>query len=145
MLQAEDLKNFEEDIANLYESGQIKAPVHLRDGNEEILVKLFSELEIGDGDYVFSTWASHLHALLKGIPPKQIRHDILEGRSITLHYPEHNFFSSAIVGGISPIAIGTAIGIGIRIGIVTGVGLGICIFIVITSQQLHTALNYGYT
>lgn len=108
MLQAEDLKNFEEDIANLYESGQIKAPVHLRDGNEEILVKLFSELEIGDGDYVFSTWASHLHALLKGIPPKQIRHDILEGRSITLHYPEHNFFSSAIVGGISPIAIGTA-------------------------------------
>ncbi len=62
MLQAEDLKNFEEEIAQLYEDGKIKAPVHLRDGNEQQLVELFADLDIGEEDYIYSTWASHLHA-----------------------------------------------------------------------------------
>ncbi len=108
MLQAEDLKNFEEEIAQLYEDGKIKAPVHLRDGNEQQLVELFADLDIGEEDYIYSTWASHLHALLKGVPQERMKQDILEGRSITLHYPDYNFFSSAIVGGISPIAVGTS-------------------------------------
>jgi TPP-dependent pyruvate/acetoin dehydrogenase alpha subunit len=109
MLEANDLINFENDIAELYESGLIKAPVHLRDGNEQSLVDIFTNLNISREDYVYSTWASHLHALLKDIPPERIRQDILEGRSITLHYPDYNFYSSAIVGGISPIAVGTAL------------------------------------
>ena len=94
---------------DIYEAGEIKAPVHLRDGNEDKLVEIFKKLNISKEDYVFSTWASHLHALLKGIPKEQVKKDILEGRSITLHYAEHNFYSSAIVGGISPIATGTAL------------------------------------
>ena len=109
MLGSKELIEFEEDIAKIYEAGKIKAPVHLRDGNEEILVEIFKNLQVTKEDYVFSTWASHLHALLKGIPKEQIKKDILEGRSITLHYAEHNFFSSAIVGGVSPIATGTAL------------------------------------
>ena len=109
MLEVSELVKFEQEIAELYESGQIKAPVHLRDGNEKILKDLFVELGIGKEDYLYSTWASHLHALLKGVPAEQVRQDILEGRSITLHYPEYNFYSSAIVGGISPIAAGTAL------------------------------------
>ncbi len=109
MLEAKELIKFEEEIADLFESGQIKAPVHLRDGNEQQLVDIFANCEISKDDYVYSTWASHLHALLKGVPPEEIRKDILEGRSITLHYPDYNFFSSAIVGGISPIATGTAL------------------------------------
>ncbi|MAL45786.1 thiamine pyrophosphate-dependent enzyme [Hyphomonas sp.] len=109
MLEVSELVKFEQEIAELYESGQIKAPVHLRDGNEKILKDLFVELDIGKEDYLYSTWASHLHALLKGVPAEQVRQDILEGRSITLHYPEYNFYSSAIVGGISPIAAGTAL------------------------------------
>jgi len=108
MLSKEQLIAFEEEIAELYEAGNIKAPVHLRNGNEQILIDIFQRLKISKEDYVFSTWASHLHALLKGIDPAQIRQDILEGRSITLHYADHNFFSSAIVGGICPIATGTA-------------------------------------
>lgn len=100
------LIEFEKEIANLYESGVIKSPVHLRDGNEEELIKIFKS--VGKDDYVFSTWASHLHALLKGIPKERVRQDIIEGRSITLHYPDYNFYSSAIVGGIAPIAVGTA-------------------------------------
>lgn len=109
MLESKDLIEFEKEIAGIYESGKIKAPVHLRDGNEDKLVEIFKNLNISKEDYVFSTWASHLHALLKGIPKEQVKKDILEGRSITLHYAEHNFYSSAIVGGISPIAAGTAV------------------------------------
>lgn len=108
MLKIEDLKRFEKEIAELYESGQIKAPVHLRDGNELKLIDIFSYYKISDEDYVYSTWASHLHALLKGVPEDRVKKDILEGRSITLHYPDFNFYSSAIVGGICPIATGTA-------------------------------------
>ena len=108
MLSKQELVAFEQEIAELYEAGNIKAPVHLRNGNEQILIDIFDKLQISKEDYVFSPWASHLHALLKGIDPTQIRQDILEGRSITLHYAEHNFFSSAIVGGICPIAVGTA-------------------------------------
>ena len=109
MLSKEELIKFESEIASIYESGEIKAPVHLRDGNEQKLVDIFTELEISKEDYVYSTWASHLHALLKGIDPDKMKQDILEGRSITLHYPEDNFYSSAIVGGICPIATGTAL------------------------------------
>lgn len=100
------LTKFEQDIAKLYEQGKIKAPVHLRDGNESVLCEIYKN--INNEDYVFSTWASHLHALLKGVSPKRIKQDILDGKSITLHYPDYNFYSSAIVGGIAPIAIGVA-------------------------------------
>ena len=109
MLEVKELIKFEEEIADLFESGQIKAPVHLRDGNEQQLVDIFTNCKISKDDYVYSTWASHLHALLKGVPPEEVRKDILEGRSITLHYPDYNFFSSAIVGGIAPISTGTAL------------------------------------
>ena len=109
MLKANDLIKFEKEIAEWYEAGLIKAPVHLRDGNEQKLVDIFANLDIGRDDYIYSTWASHLHALLKGVPPDHIKKDILEGRSITLHYADYNFYSSAIVGGISPIATGTAL------------------------------------
>ena len=114
MLKANDLIEFEKEVAEWYEAGKIKAPVHLRDGNEQKLVDIFSKLKITKEDYVYSTWASHLHALLKGIPQERIKKDILEGRSITLHYADHNFYSSAIVGGISPIASGTAMALKIK-------------------------------
>lgn len=109
MLESKELIEFEKEIADIYEAGKIKAPVHLRDGNEDKLVEIFKNLNVSREDYVFSTWASHLHALLKGVPKEQVKKDILEGRSITLHYADHNFYSSAIVGGISPIATGTAL------------------------------------
>ena len=107
-MNATVLRDFEIEIARIFETGAIRAPVHLRDGNESFLINIFKNQEIKKEDYVFSTWASHAHALLKGVPPEQIKKDILEGRSITLHYPDYNFYSSAIVGGIAPIALGVA-------------------------------------
>lgn len=102
----ESLITFEENIARLYEDGAIRAPVHLRDGNEDNLIEIFKD--INHEDYVFSTWASHLHALLKGVPQERIVSEILQGRSISLNFPDYNFYSSAIVGGTPPIATGIA-------------------------------------
>lgn len=108
----EQLRDFEKEVEEVYEQGKIRAPVHLRNGNEEDLIEIFKE--VGDLDWIFSTWASHLHALLHGIPPEKIKESILAGKSITLHFPEYNFYSSAIVGGICPIAVGKAYAISKR-------------------------------
>jgi len=100
------LRAFEHDIQKVYEGGTIIGPVHLRDNNEDELCAIFKNVK--PQDFVFSTWASHLHALLKGVPPEEVKKKILGGKSITLHFPEHHFYSSAIVGGICPIATGSA-------------------------------------
>ena len=36
------LKEFEEDIANSFNKGEIRSPVHLSDGNEEALIQISS-------------------------------------------------------------------------------------------------------
>lgn len=106
-----DLIAFRDDIEATYKTGVIRGPIHLRDGNEQILIDLFEQLDIGPKDYVFSTWANHYHALLKGVPPEKVTARILEGESMAMNFPEHNFFTSAIVGGILPIATGVAAGL----------------------------------
>lgn len=100
----EDLIAFEKEIAAEFEAGQIKAPVHLAGGNEQQLIDIFKD--IGHDDYVFTSWRAHYHCLLKGVPPQQLRDAIHAGRSIALCFPEHRILSSAIVGGICPIATG---------------------------------------
>lgn len=102
----EDLISFEEEIASLFEQGKIKAPIHLHGNNEDDLIEIFKGIE--KDDWVFSTHRSHYHALLKGIPREQVRSEILLGHSISLQFPEYKFFTSAIVGGILPIAVGVA-------------------------------------
>ena len=110
-MNKEGLISFRDDIEATYKTGVIRGPVHLRDGNEQTLVDLFEELSIGPKDYVFSTWANHFHALLKGVPPEKVKARILEGESMAMNFPEYNFFTSAIVGGILPIATGVAAGL----------------------------------
>ena len=43
------------------------------------------------------------------MPEKQIKEEILAGRSISLCFPEYNIYSSALVGGSIPVAVGLAI------------------------------------
>lgn len=95
---------FEKDIAAEFEAGQIKAPVHLAGGNEQDLIDIFRGIR--HDDWVICAWRSHYHCLLKGVPPQQLRDAIHAGRSIALCFPEHRILSSAIVGGICPIATG---------------------------------------
>ena len=103
----EQLINFETDIADCFNNAIIKAPVHLYDGNEEQMINIFKNVK--SEDWVFCTWRSHYQCLLKGVPPEQVKQDILDGKSITLCYPEYNIYSSAIVTGNIPIATGTAL------------------------------------
>jgi TPP-dependent pyruvate/acetoin dehydrogenase alpha subunit len=105
-MNAEDLIAFERVIANIFEKGKIKAPVHLAGGNEEQLIEIFKQIK--PTDWVCSTHRSHYHALLKGIPKEWIKKEILLGHSITLCNREYRFITSAIVGGIIPIAVGLA-------------------------------------
>lgn len=105
------LRAFELEIADIFNKGHIRAPVHLAGGNEEDLIEIFNSYDIGPDDWVATQWRSHFHALLKGVPPAQLQSDIIAGKSITLTYPEHRIISSAIVGGILPIACGIALSI----------------------------------
>ena len=109
LLTKEQLVEFETDIANCFNNSQIKAPVHLYDGNEEQMINIFKN--VNSEDWIFCTWRSHYQCLLKGVPQEQVKQDILDGKSITLCYPEHNVYSSAIVTGNIPIATGVALDI----------------------------------
>ena len=48
---------------------------------------------------------------LKEFPKETLLNDIKNGKSITLCYPEEKIYTSAIVGGIIPMALGCALGI----------------------------------
>jgi pyruvate dehydrogenase E1 component alpha subunit len=102
----ESLKAFEQEVAEAFNAGKIRAPIHLSGGNEESLLKIFED--IGDEDWCCTNWRSHYHCLLKGVPRETLMADILAGKSITLTYPEQKVISSAIVGGVIPIALGIA-------------------------------------
>ena len=108
-LTVDYLIDFESDIVKHWENGEIKAPVHLSNGNEKEVIEILSRISYDD--HIFSTWRSHYHALCHGISPEWIKNEILEGRSITLCNLDYNFYSSAIVTGIISIALGTAIGL----------------------------------
>jgi len=108
-MNKQDLMQFEEEIKGLFLEAKIRSPVHLSRGNEEPLIEIFKEIK--PKDWVFSTHRSHYHALLHGIPPEWLKQEILAGRSIHIMNAEHHFFTSAIVGGILPIALGVAMAI----------------------------------
>lgn len=108
-MNKKDLILFEEEIATLFNSGKIRAPVHLYKGNEEKIINVFENIR--KNDWVFCSWRSHYQCLLKGVPAKEVKKEILAGRSISLCFPKYKIFSSALVGGVLPIAVGTAMSI----------------------------------
>lgn len=107
-LTKEDLINFEQEIAAIFATGVIRAPVHLRSGREEKLVEIFCENRIGPDDYVFGYWDSHELALLKGVPRDVLKQAIVEGKSISLCFPEYKVLCSGIVGSLMGTAVGVA-------------------------------------
>jgi TPP-dependent pyruvate/acetoin dehydrogenase alpha subunit len=112
------LIKFENKVAKLFKQGKINAPIHLSGGNECQLIEIFKK--INKEDYVFSTHRSHFHYLLKGGSPERLLDEILGkttgicggcGRSLHLFDSDINFYTSAIVGGICGMAVGTALAI----------------------------------
>ena len=102
----EELISFETEVGERYENGEILAPIHLSKDNEDELIEIFQY--INKDDWVFSAWRNHYHALLHGFDRQELMDSIVEGRSMAKSSDIHKFYSSAIVGGIIPIALGTA-------------------------------------
>ena len=102
----DDLIKFEELIVSHWEAAKIRGPVHLSHGNESSLIEIFKRIKTTD--WVFSTWRSHYHALLKGIQPDWLEKEILAGKSITICNIDEKFYSSAIVTATLSIALGVA-------------------------------------
>ena len=105
----EELIAFETEIADIFNAGKIRAPVHLYFGNEKEMIGIFRDVK--PEDWVFCSWRSHYQCLLKGVPREEVKAEILAGRSISLCFPKHRIVSSAIVTGVLPIAVGAAMSI----------------------------------
>src|SRR3990167_1113904 len=109
MKTKEELIAFENWTVETFNNGLLKSPVHLSGGNEEQLIKIFENIK--PQDWVFTTYRSHYHALLKGVPEQRLKDWILDNKSIHFMDSEYKVFSSAIVGGTLPIALGVAMAI----------------------------------
>jgi pyruvate dehydrogenase E1 component alpha subunit len=110
-LTKKDLIDFENEIAEYFNSAMIKAPVHLYNDNEEQIIEVFKKHKIGPEDWVLCSWRSHYQCLLKGVPKEKLKQAILDGRSISLCFKEQRVLSSGIVTGVLPIATGIALDI----------------------------------
>ena len=111
-MDKKELISFEEDIKKIYEDGKIKAPVHLSGGNEDQLIEIFKNVD--KDDWVFSSWRNHYHALLHGISRDTLMDLIVRGKSMSVYSDKPKFYSSSIVGGTIPIALGVAQSIKIK-------------------------------
>ena len=113
-LTKNDLVNFEKKVADTFNDAKIKAPVHLYSNNEEQMINVFKD--INKDDWVYCSWRSHYQCLLKGVPENELYEKICKGISISLCFPEYKIFSSGIVSGSAPIAVGTAMSIKLNKG-----------------------------
>lgn len=109
-MRKKDLQEFEARIGAWFEAGQIRAPVHLSGDNEEALMEIFQEYR--PGDWIFSTWRNHYHWLLSGRNPAELERQIRAGDSMSVF--GERFFTSSIVGGIAPIALGVALALKLK-------------------------------
>ena len=103
------ISKFESKIYDLYNKGKIPFPVHLTNGNEIQLCKIFQY--ISKKDWVLSTWRNHGHALMHGVDEKKLLSQIMMGKSMYVSSKKNNFLSSSIAGGMLPIALGLALAI----------------------------------
>ena len=111
----ENLKKFSNFIATLYNRGLIKGPVHLSGSTdnkqEKNLIKIFKKY-YKKGDWIFATYRNHFAWLLSGRNPNKLVQQIIDGHS--MHVYDNKFFTSAIVGGHVPIAVGVALALKLK-------------------------------
>ena len=105
-IKEKDLIQFEKEVKKYYEDAKITAPIHLSKGNEKQLIEIFQYVH--PEDWVFSSWRNHYHALLHGLEKEILLNDIIKGRSMSTNSIEPKFYSSSIVAGTIPIAVGVA-------------------------------------
>jgi len=112
-MNKQDLIDFETDIGETFNRGEIRAPIHLYAGNEDQIMRVFEKIDVKK-DWICCTWRNHYQALLKSIPPEVIKERIMAGKSMVMNLPEYKFVCSSIVGGIPSIATGLALAAKLR-------------------------------
>nr|YP_010728675.1 pyruvate dehydrogenase E1 component alpha subunit [Phymatolithon calcareum]WEA76803.1 pyruvate dehydrogenase E1 component alpha subunit [Phymatolithon calcareum] len=109
-------RNFEDMCAQMYYRGKMFGFVHLYNGQEAVATGVIKVLD--QNDYVCSTYRDHVHALSKGVPPKEIMAELFgketgcsKGRGGSMHIfsAKHNFLGGfAFIAEGIPVAIGAA-------------------------------------
>jgi TPP-dependent pyruvate/acetoin dehydrogenase alpha subunit len=112
-MNKQDLIDFETDIGETFNRGEIRAPIHLYAGSEDQIMRVFEKINVKK-DWICCTWRNHYQALLKNIPPAVIKERIMSGKSMVMNLPEYKFICSSIVGGIPSIATGLALAAKLR-------------------------------
>ncbi len=115
-------RTFEEAAAREYATGSISGFLHLYPGEEAVAVGVLHAAE--PGDHVVSTYREHVHALVRGLPAREIMAELMGkkagvsagmGGSMHLFSREHRFLGGvAIVGETFPLAIGAAYAVAYR-------------------------------
>ncbi len=113
---------FEEAAAQGYAQGKIAGFLHLYPGEEAVAVGVLHAAE--PGDYIVSTYREHVHALVRGIPARDIMAELHGkktgisggmGGSMHLFDASRRFLGGyAIVGETFPIALGAAYAVAYR-------------------------------
>jgi len=113
---------FEERAAEEYTKGNIGGFLHLYPGEEAVAVGVLHAAE--PSDYIVSTYREHVHAMVRGIPPKKVMAELFGkkdgcshgmGGSMHLFDRERRFMGGyAIVGETYPVAAGIAYAIAMR-------------------------------
>ncbi len=118
------MRRFEETVSELYTVAKVYGFVHLNVGEEAAVLGAIGALRLGD--YVYSTYRDHGHALAKGCEPRSVMAELMgkeagvsrgRGGSMHLFCAKHRFMGGyAIVGGSMPLAVGAALAIDYRGG-----------------------------
>lgn len=110
-MNKQELIDFEKEIFELFNKGKIRGVVHLSGEGEDELIEIFKKIK--KQDWVFSGHRNHYHMLLKA-GPDFVRKNIMKGNSMHQYSKEHKVFTSGIVCGSVPIALGVALAIKLR-------------------------------
>jgi len=103
----QELIDFETKVKEAYEAGKVRGPVHLSKNNEDYVLEIFKYIH--PKDWVFCAWRNHYQALLHGVDKDKLFNNISSGHSMGTNNVNPDFYSSSIVGGIIPIALGAAL------------------------------------
>lgn len=110
-MKKEDLINFGKEIFNLYEQGKITGATHLSGNGEDELLKIFKNIK--KEDWVFSGHRNHYHMLLKA-GKKFTKKNIIGRESMHQYSKKYKVFTSGIVAGSVPIALGVALALKLK-------------------------------
>lgn len=109
-------RSFEDMCAQMYYRGKMFGFVHLYNGQEAVSTGIIKALK--KDDYVCSTYRDHVHALSKGVSPREVMAELFgketgcsHGRGGSMHIfsAQHNFLGGfAFIGEGIPVATGAA-------------------------------------